>query len=394
MKASTPFWLCCLIGSLCCGRLAVAENPVKIELKATAAGPIEVKAEAPKKDEAATAPDNAKPEKVKPAEPKRNSESSSSAAPANPADSDALRLHMMDGSVITGQLAIKDLTVDTKFGPLNVPVENIRSFTPGLMSHPALGKQIAKLIEDLGSGAFNDRETAQHTLAKMGSSIRRELEHRKDDADAERRTRVRAILADFDQAQDDSEDAPAEKSDSDNSPYTQGDTVVTSEFTIVGHIVPESFAVTSIYGPLNIKMTDIRRVQRGIVKKDDAPTNFTVTSAHMTHTGSLNTGIRLERGDSVTVSASGSMIMTPWGNGAMTTPDGSTNYGWYQQNRIPVGALVGKIGTGEDYFKLGSKITFAADKAGPLQLSIAMRPEQAGNDFPGHYTVKIRVVRK
>jgi hypothetical protein len=314
------------------------------------------------------------------------------AAGAVASDPDALKLHLMDGSVITGRLSLKELQVETKFGMLNVPVANIRSFTPGLTSHPTLAKQISGWIEDLGSGTFNDREAAQQALVKLGPAIRAELERRRDDSDAERRTRVRAILSEFEQAQDDAEEL-GDKS-AGIAAYIQDDTIATSEFTIVGRIVPQSFAVNSLYGPLTIKLTDIRSVDRETQKKEELPTNFTVTGAHIVFNGTLNTTIRLEKGDNVTVSSSGSIVMTPWGNQTVG-PDGSTNFGLFNNNRqIPVGALVGKIGTGEDYFKIGSHHSFTADKSGVLHLGIAMRPEQSGNEFPGKYAVKIRVVRK
>ena len=326
----------------------------------------------------------AKPkEKDKPAAPH--------ASPAvDPVDADVLRLHLMDGSMITGKLSLKDLAVETKFGTLNVPVANIRSFTPGLSSHQILAKQIAGWIDDLGSGTFNDREAAQDGLKKLGPAIRVELERRRDDSDAERRTRVRAILADFESAQDDSDDQGGDKpASSANAAYIQDDTIVTSEFTIVGRIMPQSFAVSSMYGPLTIKLSDIRQVAREGEKKEELPSNFTVTSAHMVHNGMLNTNIRLDRGDTVTITANGSIIMTPWGNQATSGPDGAPNYGMFSNRQIPVGSLIGKIGTGEDYFKIGSRHTFTVEKAGPLQIGIAMRPEQAGNEFPGHYSVKV-----
>jgi hypothetical protein len=310
-------------------------------------------------------------------------------------DPEALKLHLMDGSLITGRLDLKDLTVETKFGTLSVPVANIRSFTPGLSSHPSLAKQIAGWIEELGSGTFNDREESQKALMKLGPAVRAELERRRDDSDAERRTRVRAILGEFEQAQEDADDSTPDRSPSSaNAPYIQEDTIETSEFTIVGHIVPQSFAISSLYGPLTIKMADIRRIEREVEKKEELPTNFTVTSAHMVHNGMLNTGIRLERGDSVSVSASGTIIMTPWGNQAQSTPDGALNFGFFTNRQIPVGALIAKIGSGDEYIKLGSHATLTAPKSGQLQLAIAMRPEQAGNEFPGSYKVKIRVTRK
>ncbi len=344
------------------------------------------------------------PPAIAAATPTAKSDAKPSVAPAAPAtaqpitdgDANALRLYLMDGSIITGQLSLKELAVETKFGTLNVPVTSIQSFTPGLNSHPALAKKIASMIEDLGSGTFNDREAAQQALVKMGPAVRRELERRRDDADAERRTRVRAILADFEQAQDDVEDAPADKVDTDTTPFAQLDAVVTSDFTIVGRIVPDSFSVASLYGPLTVKLADIRRMQRGAVKKDETPMNFSVTGAQVVTNGALNTNIRLERGDSVTVTATGSIVMSPWGNQASSGPDGSANYGWYQrgQSQIAVGALIAKVGNGDDFFKVGSHSTFTAEKSGVLHLAIAMRPEQAGNEFPGRYAVRVRVVRK
>jgi hypothetical protein len=372
------------------GSLSYADGPAIGIPAAPTAGPA-VRPEA--KPNAGPAPSSTAKSDAK---PNVAAGASAAAAPLAAEDANALRLYLMDGSIIAGQLSLKELAVETKFGTLNVPVNSIQSFTPGLNSHPALAKKIAGLIEDLGSGTFNDRETAQRELVKMGASVRRELERRRDDADAERRTRVRAILTEFEQAQDDVEDTPAEKTDSDATPFSQLDSVVTSDFTIVGHIVPDAFNVTSAYGPLTVKLSDVRKMQRGAVKKDESPSNFSVTGAHIVINGSLNTNIHVERGDSVTITASGSIVMTPWGNQASTGPDGSANYGWYQrgQSQIPVGALIAKIGNGEDYFKVGSHNTFTAEKAGLLHLAIAMRPEQAGNDFPGRYTVRVRVVRK
>jgi hypothetical protein len=396
-------------GSLILSRSVVADDgkPATIkstdELKAADAKPSDVKQGDVKPPAAPGTPD--KPADNGPAKPpaKPAAPAAASAGGRNDVRSDAtadpesLKLHLMDGSVLTGRLSLKDLSVETKFGTLNVPVANVRSFTPGLTSHPALAKQIAGWIEDLGSGTFNDREAAQQALLKLGPAVRAELERRRDDSDAERRTRVRALLGDFEQAQDDADDAAGDRSTSSASAtYIQDDTIVTSDFTIVGRIVPQSFDVSSLYGPLTVKLADIRRVDRDGPKKEELPTNFTVTSAHIVQNGTLNTNIRLERGDSVTVSATGSLVLTPWGNQASSGPDGANNYGSFNfgGRPIPIGALIGKVGNGDDYFKIGSHHSFTAEKSGPFHLAIAMHPGQAGNEFPGSYKVKIRVQRK
>ena len=48
-----------------------------------------------------------------------------------------MRLHLMEGSVVSGRLSTETVTVETAFGKLEVPVASVVSFTPGLDSHPA-----------------------------------------------------------------------------------------------------------------------------------------------------------------------------------------------------------------------------------------------------------------
>ena len=77
----------------------------------------------------------------------------------------------------------------------------------------------------------------------------------------------------------------------------------------------------------------------------------------------------------------------------MSTPDGAQNYGWFIPGQIASGTLVGKIGN-DNFMKLGSKSTFTAQKSGVLQLAIGMQADYSENQFPGKYTVKVRVQKK
>jgi hypothetical protein len=312
------------------------------------------------------------------------------AVAAKPLPPDYIKLYLMDGTVIPGRLSMKEIAVETQFGNLNVPVANIKSITPGLQSHPALAKEVSGLIADLGAGNYNDRERAQQALIKMGPAVRGELEKHQNDNDVERRNRIKAILTEFDQL--------AEGFDAADSPdafptMKQRDTIETTEFTIVGKIVPQSFAVKSPYGELSVKLADIRKGVRDLGKEEDFQRSFTVDASHLAVRGALNTNLRIARGDVVSVTADGTLTMTPWGNNAVTTPEGAQNYGWFIPGQIPSGALVGKIGN-ENFRKFGSNATFTADRSGVLQLAIGMQADYAQNQFPGKYTVKVRVQRK
>jgi hypothetical protein len=304
-----------------------------------------------------------------------------------PVDPEIVRLSMMDGSLITGKLSIKELEVETPFGKLTVPISELKSFTPGLVSHPELAKQIHDLIDGLAAPQFDTREKSQRALMKMGVALRGELEKRRHDPDTERRARIKAILDEWDEQSeaDDEDEKPATPS------MQERDQVETSEFTAVGRIVNPTLAITSLYGPLTVKLSDVRRGQRDVSRRADLRKTVGVDGSCLVTRVMKDTKVRLERGDRVTITAEGSIAMVPWGNGATSGPDGAGNYGWYIPQQIPSGALVGVIGSGESVFKLGSKSSFKAEKNGVLRLGIAMQTDYANQNFPGRYTVKIHV---
>ena len=66
--------------------------------------------------------------------------------------------------------------VDTDYGKLLIPIASIRSFVPGLKSHPQLAAEINKQIEDLGSEDFKAREQAHRDLAQRARSVAEALD--------------------------------------------------------------------------------------------------------------------------------------------------------------------------------------------------------------------------
>jgi hypothetical protein len=353
--------------------------------RAAAAAGQAPRAEQPAKPDQAKKPDAADSSKEK------NKEAEPVVVPKVPAaDPDALRIHLMDGSLISGKLANKEIVVETQFGNLTVPVLKIHSFTPGLRSHPKVEQNISELIEKLGSPVFGERESAQKALSQMGPAVRLQLERAANDPDTERKSRIKTLLDEFDQIEEDAEEAEGGVPRA----LIDRDTVETTDFTVVGKIAQESFEIVSRYGALSVKLSDIKRVERETNEKEDLKKVVTVEGAHIIHRGMKDSGVRLEKGDKVTVTADGTIQMTPWGNQAVSSPDGAPNYGWYVQNRIAGGALVGRVGASGSVFKIGSKYSFTADRAGTLQLAVAMQNDFANQQFPGEYKVRISVKRK
>ena len=301
-----------------------------------------------------------------------------------------LKISLMDGSLLNGKLSVTELAIDTRFGSLKVPVDQIQSFAPGLNSHPQFQKTLNNLINDLGADAFADREKAQQALAKYGPDIRGELdrqlkliEKEKD----ERAMRLQKILEDFDALTDE---------DSDKShAWVKDDVVVTPGFTVVGHITTPGFSIAGNYGTLQIKMEDIREGRRDAAEPDEIRKSISVPGNTIADHSFTSTGIKLVKGDQLIITAGGAVTMTPWGGNQQCSPDGASNFGSVQAAQgIYTGTLIGRVGDANPIFKVGSKLTWTADKPGAFYLGIACQSTYQGTTFPGAYDVKIRVVKK
>src|SRR5262249_47471398 len=107
-------------------------------------------------------------------------------APTSPRALGDLKISLMDGAVVVGKLSVPDLAIDTKFGSLKVPVDQILSFAPGLNSHPQFQQALNGYIGDLAADAFADREKAQAALERLGPDIRTEVERQLKTAEAEK----------------------------------------------------------------------------------------------------------------------------------------------------------------------------------------------------------------
>jgi hypothetical protein len=300
-----------------------------------------------------------------------------------------MRLHLMEGSVVAGKLSTETVTVETAFGKLEVPVSSIISFTPGLDSHPEERRKIGRLIQQLGSNSAAERDAAQRSLSDMGQSIHSELSRYANDEDTERRTRVQKILAELEEVDDDDDDPDPTAT----KPWLAQDSVETTLFTVVGRISPQTFDLQTQFGPLKVAISDIRRGEREIEHKPEIRKVIAVRGEHLIQIGMVSSGVRVNRGDKIQVSADGKLTMSPWGNNSVSTPDGSEQFQWYIPNQIPGGALVARIGAGGKIFKVGSKHMQTVSKAGMLYFGIAMNPQFASQDYsyPGGYDVKLRV---
>jgi hypothetical protein len=87
-------------------------------------------------------------------------------ATSNPPGPREVRLQLWDGSVLTGDLGIDSIHIETKFGMLEVPVSNIQFLRPGLESIPELNEKLKNLLNNSAtkSSKLANRLTANYSL--------------------------------------------------------------------------------------------------------------------------------------------------------------------------------------------------------------------------------------
>lgn len=307
--------------------------------------------------------------------------------PGNPRE---IRLHLWDGNVITGELGIDEVSIQTEFGPLRVPVEKILSMRPGLDSFPQLREQIDKLVADLGADDYQTRENAHKALSAMGMQLRREIYRYQDDGNAERKRHLDEIRKEIENMAEEIEDDPEFDLEAD-AELIANDTIVTKDFTIVGKIAQNEFEISSKYGPLSVKLLDVRFADRKGTGNVERRTTVSVGGKNYAQVSPKSTGIQLNRGDRVSIRADGQITMSPWGNQAVVGPDGNIQYGNF--NGHGGGTLLAQIGDDATFIKIGSKATFVASRAGTLKLGVAVQADYANDNYqyPGTYKAKIVV---
>ncbi len=300
-----------------------------------------------------------------------------------------IRFHMWDGSIVGGDVTFEKIDIDTTFGTLQIPIRDILKFHPGLDSIPALGQKISTLVEGLGDKDFAVRENSHRELVAMGLRLQNEIGRFEDGGSAERKKHleeIKKIIAELSDESGDLETGELER------PLIRGDLIVTGEFSIVGKIRQSEFKLSSKFGDLLVNLADIRMADRSFnSSKEEVRKSVEVSGTSFFQTTPVSTKIRVNRGDKISIRATGVVQWTNWSTSS--GPDGIENQGtWQNQNS---GTLMAQIGKSENYIKIGSSGDFVAKQAGELFLGIAIQDNYAKNNsgyrWDGDYSAKIVV---
>jgi hypothetical protein len=286
------------------------------------------------------------------------------------------QVYMKDNTYVEGVVNIDNFEVETEYGKLVVPRDQIIKIRIGKNADKELKENIGKLIGKLADEEFKVREDATKELGALGAVALEELREAAKSEDVEVKTRAEKLVKEIEQS------IPP-----DSEEIIDDDEIVAKKFTIRGTLLVDKFIIKTRYGTITADKKDVKTL---VVSKTSFFTRTIVVSGS-SNSGSdamLDTGINLVKGEKVVIKASGTVHIRSYGITA--TPDGSSNRSSHYSG-IPIGGLMGKIGPSGGLFKVGSSYTGVADQNGRLYLAVAVR---SGYSTTGDFRVTVQVEKK
>jgi hypothetical protein len=286
---------------------------------------------------------------------------------------DSAHFTLRDGTQIVGKLEIKNVEVLTVYGTLTVPLDDVVKIRVGKKSDRELKTKIDKCITDLGSKDFAARDAATVELGKLGRMAYTELRKASFSDDPEVKERANKLIEEIGVLDEDA-DVPCED-----------DEVVTPTFTIVGAVKFDSLSIATKFGPLKVAKKDLAVMSLAEPQKVSRAVSVPAKS---TAGRMLATGVRVKRGDRLIINASGTVSYRNYG-GTQFTPEGSSNYGAWNEN-FQIGSLLGRINAGGQLFKVGERYNDKIEQDGELFLGIATH--DSGSTYGnGEFKVRIQI---
>lgn len=311
-----------------------------------------------------------------------------------------------DGSVVIVTLGESSVVTRTRFGKLTVPLGEVKKITMGFRYPPGVEAKVRQAVEDLGSRDFGTREAAHKTLVGIGEYAVPQVRAGTHSPVPEVAERCAVILKKITATlPDDLSDPPLE------------DVITTDEMVIRGKILSDEFkAKTKHFGEVTVKLLDLKEL-RPLGRRFIG--TFTVDAVKHAAPGwktFFDTGLDVEKGQPMAISATGKIDQNPAALGKHTTGPGGTAAmvpgpgeravevdvrglggarpafpGGYQPG-YSSGALYGRIGATGTLFKIGEGLKVPkATEAGRLYLIIA--PSSFGGGCKGEYEVKVKLGR-
>lgn len=280
-------------------------------------------------------------------------------------------LKLKDGSFLRGSIRGDTVfTMRTKYGSLQVPVDEVISIDFATRTTQANSDAIEQAIARLGSEQHTERERASKLLLGYGFTAARALLRHKDSPDAEIAGRVKALLQRY--------------SDEQLGKIREQDVLRTSQFAIAGDLVSTEMVI------LSESLGELKLAHHFLASAVFYAKHHSLSLELNAHTdGWVDTGVFLPEGSMSRVLASGAVDLWPQTPGMhMASPVGCPGVCGKNQSPFPAGSLLGRIGGDGKEFLVGADFTHLAEGEGQLFLRIVGSPWN--NASIGVYRVNIQ----
>jgi hypothetical protein len=281
-----------------------------------------------------------------------------------------------DGSIVRMTLLQENLEVQTKYGKLTIPLQEVRRVEFGLHVPPDVNTQITQSIKRLASDVYKERDIASKDLVQVGHFAFPSLQRASRSSDQEVAYRAVSVIKQI-----------SERVNPDLLKLRDEDVITTAEFTVIGKITSQSIKANSPhFGDVSLKLSELRTMH---LRQHGGKLDLIVDAAK--HGSALDqwcdTGIAVDAGQRILVTSDGNVDLWPQGPGQyLAAPKGYNTAG--KGGQFMAGALVAKIGENGKAFYVGDRYEGSAAEEGRLYLLIV--PSPWNNASAGQFRVRIQ----
>jgi hypothetical protein len=290
---------------------------------------------------------------------------------------DDVEVRFADGSTVRMNILQENLEIQTKYGKLVVPVNEMRRIEFGIHLSDETVKRTEDALKQLGSEVFQTRENAAKELVALGSSAYPAVvKAAKGPNEPEVTQRLQMILKQM------RAKIPAKELR-----LKHNDTIRTAEFTVAGRITTQAIkAQTKHFGELSMKIGELRAIN-WLAGTGETLVQIDAIKHGVQLNQWMDTNFTVEAETPMLITVTGEVDLLNDGTGQFITgPRGARNVGGRGGQHLP-GALLGRIGTNGPTFLVGERYEATPTTEGKLYLCIV--PGPWNNQVSGGYKCKI-----
>lgn len=299
-------------------------------------------------------------------------------------------IQMKNGDIVSGTTAFTIFNIKTKYGTLQIPAKNVYEVSLGIATDYSQANTVNTQLKQLQMASENEAKSIYNQLLSKGTSILGIVKDFTNSTDYN-------FSESFTYTVDDLLEELYKKADMKYMSSTNDLLVFDDNNTVEGLVDINTILLNTDYGKLAIDRSKINSIEISYIDKTIGANTYKLF-ANKNITGNyddednawLKTSVEVKVGDQIMISATGKAKLESL-SGGLYGPNGyvggTTDEAYSDEDDIPYGTLVYKIGEEGEMIKAGSNYKGTADENGTI--FIAIYETVYDNTNSGGYTVKV-----